>query len=218
MSTNLLAKLRYRKTVYHGYKQSHEELVNPAGPEAANYIEELETKLAKAVNRLTEMRDDDIGYRHVSHFRRGTAITLALLDHPAPAPTADQTPKQFEFDHPYSAVFKDGLVGRWLELRAHGVSVASFAVAAWGSEPACIAAAWRHVYGDDAPSPTPSHEAVVKAALKWAAKRIVTHERGSVMHSPPALLTEAHDTLCDAASDPATRAAIIKTAGGKKDE
>ncbi len=46
-----------------------------------------EQALAAAVNRLTAMRDDEVGYRHVSHFRRGAAVTLASLDHPAPAPT-----------------------------------------------------------------------------------------------------------------------------------
>lgn len=37
-------------------------------------------KLAKAVNRLANMRDDQIGYRHVVHFRRGASVTLAELE------------------------------------------------------------------------------------------------------------------------------------------
>lgn len=40
-------------------------------------IEELEAKLAKAVWRLEQMRDDRTGYRHPSHFIRGAAVTLA---------------------------------------------------------------------------------------------------------------------------------------------
>jgi hypothetical protein len=46
---------------------------------AADRIEELEAKLAKAVVRLEQMRDDRTGYRHVSHFRRGATVTLAEL-------------------------------------------------------------------------------------------------------------------------------------------
>jgi uncharacterized Zn finger protein (UPF0148 family) len=49
----------------------------------ADRIEELEAKLAenevrlgKAVWRLEQMRDDAVGYRHVSYFRRGAAVTL----------------------------------------------------------------------------------------------------------------------------------------------
>lgn len=41
-----------------------------------------EAKLAKAVERLTAMRDDRIGYRHAAHFRRGAAVTLAGLEGP----------------------------------------------------------------------------------------------------------------------------------------
>jgi len=41
--------------------------------------EAAEQALAAAVNRLTGMRDDEVGYRHVSHFRRGAAVTLAAL-------------------------------------------------------------------------------------------------------------------------------------------
>ena len=39
-----------------------------------------ERKLAKAVNRLTDMRDNQTGYRHVVHFRRGASVTLAELE------------------------------------------------------------------------------------------------------------------------------------------
>ena len=42
--------------------------------------EAVEAKLAKAVERLTNMRDDQTGYRHVSHFRRGAAVTLAEIE------------------------------------------------------------------------------------------------------------------------------------------
>ncbi len=42
--------------------------------------EALTAKLAKAVERLTNMRDDQTGYRHVSHFRRGAAVTLAEIE------------------------------------------------------------------------------------------------------------------------------------------
>ncbi len=39
-----------------------------------------EAKLAIAVERLTAMRDDRIGYRHVSHYRRGATVTLAEIE------------------------------------------------------------------------------------------------------------------------------------------
>ena len=37
-------------------------------------------KLAKAVERLTDMRNNQTGYRHVAHFRRGASVTLAELE------------------------------------------------------------------------------------------------------------------------------------------
>ena len=43
-------------------------------------IKPLEAKLAKAVERLTAMRDDRVGYRHVSHYRRGATVTLAEIE------------------------------------------------------------------------------------------------------------------------------------------
>jgi hypothetical protein len=48
--------------------------------------EAAEAKLAKAVERLTNMRDDQTGYRHVSHFRRGAAVTLAEIESSFAAP------------------------------------------------------------------------------------------------------------------------------------
>ena len=53
-------------------------------------------------------------------------------------------PKPFEFDAPYSLIASD--YGAWFSLKAHGVTVASFAVASWGSANACIEAAWAHAY------------------------------------------------------------------------
>jgi len=47
--------------------------------EAADRIEELEAKLAKAVWRLEQMQIDRTGYRHPSHYIRGAAVTLAEL-------------------------------------------------------------------------------------------------------------------------------------------
>lgn len=45
---------------------------------AVTRIEELEAKLTMALDKLVNMRDDQVGYRHVSHFRRGAAV--AILD------------------------------------------------------------------------------------------------------------------------------------------
>ena len=53
-------------------------------------------------------------------------------------------------------------------------------------------------------------EAAVRAALRAAALRIVSFERGTAMHSPPQLLTDAHDQICAIAADPAAVAAIVK--------
>jgi len=39
-----------------------------------------ESKLAMAVRRLTDMRDDTTAYRHTSHFRRGAAVCLAEIE------------------------------------------------------------------------------------------------------------------------------------------
>jgi hypothetical protein len=47
---------------------------------ALGRIDARTAKLAKAVERLTNMRDDQTGYRHVSHFRRGAAVTLAEIE------------------------------------------------------------------------------------------------------------------------------------------
>lgn len=54
-------------------------------------------------------------------------------------------PKPFEFDAPYSLFAKDG---GWFALYAHGVLVASFSVESWGSDQACVEAAWSHAYVD----------------------------------------------------------------------
>ena len=116
--------------------------------EMCDRIEALKAQLATArADALREVRDSALLPRFAGEGLNG--LIEHMLNHPAPAPK----PKQFEFDHPYSAIFKDGLSGRWLELRSHDIPVASYAVASWGSEPACIEAAWRHAYGDPAPTP-----------------------------------------------------------------
>ena len=43
--------------------------------------------------------------------------------------------------------------------------------------------------------PTIDPAAIREAALREAARIIVTHEMGTPMHSPPQLLTEAHDRI-----------------------
>lgn len=63
-------------------------------------------------------------------------------------------PAKWEFDGPWQAAFVDGLSGKWLRLSLNGRSVASYEVAAWGSEQACIEAAWRYAYEpQDEPAP-----------------------------------------------------------------
>jgi len=51
--------------------------------------------------------------------------------------------KPFEFDHPYTLRRQTG--GAFM-LDAHGITVASFDPKSWGSEQACIEAAWSHAY------------------------------------------------------------------------
>ena len=58
-------------------------------------------------------------------------------------------PTKWEFDAPYTAIFHDGMDGKWLELKSNGFTVASFSVNAWGDEQGCIEAAWHHAYGID---------------------------------------------------------------------
>ncbi|MBT9385460.1 hypothetical protein KM176_16420 [Pseudooceanicola sp. CBS1P-1] len=76
--------------------------------------------------------------------------------------------KQWEFDAPYSLVRTEGLGGVWFGLSAHGVRTASFSVASWGSEQACIEAAWHHAYGfpvdRSAPDLIPRAEALAMVA------------------------------------------------------
>ena len=66
-------------------------------------------------------------------------------------------------------------------------------------------------------APTPSLDDVVKAALEWAADNINCGCGRECFHPSGCPKEDVADFL-DAASDPATIAAIIKTAGGKKDE
>jgi hypothetical protein len=51
--------------------------------------------------------------------------------------------KLWDFSPPYTATFHDGLDGKWLSLKAHEILIASFSVIDWGTEQACIEAAWR---------------------------------------------------------------------------
>ena len=46
--SDLVKRLRTRKTVHYGYKQSAEVLINPYGEEAADRIEQLEAQLSAA--------------------------------------------------------------------------------------------------------------------------------------------------------------------------
>jgi hypothetical protein len=55
-------------------------VMNTAWDQALDQRNKAEAKLAKAVNRLTDMRDNQTGYRHVVHFRRGASVTLAELE------------------------------------------------------------------------------------------------------------------------------------------
>lgn len=48
-----------------------------------------------------------------------------------------------EWSEPYTLVN----MGKWFMLKAHGMPVASYDVDRWGSEEACIEAAWQHAYG-----------------------------------------------------------------------
>lgn len=54
---------------------------------------------------------------------------------------------ELEFDHPYQLINRSP----WFELKAHGITVATFNVQSWGSEDACIRAAWNHAYGEPVP-------------------------------------------------------------------
>jgi hypothetical protein len=56
-------------------------------------------------------------------------------------------PQKWEFDAPYTATFRDGMYGKWLELLSNGFTVASFSVNDFGDEQACIEAAWNYAYG-----------------------------------------------------------------------
>jgi hypothetical protein len=79
----------------------------------------------------------------------------AIRDLPA-APMggkAGEKANHWDFSAPYVATFRDGLDGKWLSLKAHGVLVASFSVSSFGSEQACIEAAWRYAY-ERSPAPT----------------------------------------------------------------
>jgi hypothetical protein len=57
-----------------------------------------------------------------------------------------EAPEKWTFDAPYTASFNGSGDDTWLGLKSHGMLVASFAVKQWGSEQACIEAAWRHAY------------------------------------------------------------------------
>jgi hypothetical protein len=57
----------------------------------------------------------------------------------------------------------------------------------------------------DTPTPAPSPDDLVNAALEWVAEQI-NRSYGQPMH-------HLHKTVCAAATDPATRAAIIERAG-----
>ena len=56
-------------------------------------------------------------------------------------------PNPFEFDHPYTLRSKTGVA---FMLDAHGICVASYDPKSWGSEQACIEAAWAHAYASPA--------------------------------------------------------------------
>jgi hypothetical protein len=73
-------------------------------------------------------------------------------------------PPKWEFDAPYTAIFRDGMYGKWLELLANGFTVASFAVTDFGSEQACVEAAWSHAYGPSDDARIESLERQVSAA------------------------------------------------------
>ena len=65
------------------------------------------------------------------------------------------------------------------------------------------------VAGDE---PATRIEQGVRAGLMAAAVRIVSFDKGTIMHSPPQLLTDAHDQICALAAAPATVARIAKGA------
>jgi hypothetical protein len=67
------------------------------------------------------------------------------------------------------------------------------------------------------PAPAPTPEAVARAALEWAVRKIEAESN----HQNDVWIDACEHVAFEigfAASDPATIAAIIKTAGGKKDE
>lgn len=76
-------------------------------------------------------------------------------------------PEKWDFDGPWQAAFVNGLSGKWLRLSLNGRSVASYEVAAWGSEQACIEAAWRYAY-EPQDDPAPDLAELVEAAQPFA--------------------------------------------------
>jgi len=77
---------------------------------------------------------------------------------PAPRETFQSQVKPWEFDAPYALTRTETLGKVWYQLSAHGVGIASFLVESWGSEQACIEAAWHHAY-DTAPREVTVQEA-----------------------------------------------------------
>lgn len=94
------------------------------------------------------------------------AFNAARTPVPGQQPATEQPSDPWTFDEPYSLKRDEtALSGNVFWLMSNGVSIASYAVSNWGSEDACIKAAWRHAYEPEQPS-------VAEAALL---KRVAAH-------------------------------------------
>jgi hypothetical protein len=137
----------------------------------------------RRINRLVEALRDAQAKGYVTEAEKGPAVVLsdAALTAPAdPQPPekddcdwtyqnacedfpeetaapADPQPVAQErtFTAPYSVEWYNGGAGKWLALKHNDLVFASYDVSRWGSEQACIEAAWQHVY---APYPEPDDD------------------------------------------------------------
>ena len=76
-----------------------------------------------------------------------------------------QVAQERTFTAPYSVEWYEGMDGKWLALKHDSLVFASYAVSRWGSEQACIEAAWQHVYAPDPQSADATYNQGVRDAV-----------------------------------------------------
>ena len=154
-----------------------------------------------AVSRgaIMDLMSDSLGNGEHLDLGRAADAILSAFAAPTDQPAAEQ-PSPYLFNEPYSIQRKESaLSGVYFRLLFHNRSIASYSVKSWGSESACIKAAWHHAYETEpAEQPDALAQAMIdEGIVKPAAEQPSVAEAARVLLSDDVALSKMAAAMHD---------------------